>query len=77
MTNQMKRFENKVPLLTGGRSGIGRAIARRLHGEGATVITAQRGKDEELTRSRQIFPIRIHRNRSLQRLSPALEGLMY
>jgi meso-butanediol dehydrogenase / (S,S)-butanediol dehydrogenase / diacetyl reductase len=47
MTNQMKRFENKVALVTGGRSGIGRAIARRLRDEGATVITAQRGEDEE------------------------------
>lgn len=47
MTIQMKRFENKVALVTGGRSGIGRAIARRLRDEGATVITAQRGKDEE------------------------------
>ncbi|MBY7142438.1 SDR family oxidoreductase [Virgibacillus sp. NKC19-3] len=43
----MKRFENKVALVTGGRSGIGRAISRRLHAEGATVITAQRGEDEE------------------------------
>lgn len=47
MTDQMKRFENKVALVTGGRSGIGRAIARRLCSEGATVITAQRGEDEE------------------------------
>jgi meso-butanediol dehydrogenase / (S,S)-butanediol dehydrogenase / diacetyl reductase len=43
----MKRFENKVALVTGGRSGIGRAISRRLRDEGATVITAQRGEDEE------------------------------
>ncbi|QQK78206.1 SDR family oxidoreductase [Salicibibacter cibarius] len=43
----MMRFENKVALVTGGRSGIGRAIARRLSDEGATVITAQRGEDEE------------------------------
>ncbi|MFD1416081.1 SDR family NAD(P)-dependent oxidoreductase [Oceanobacillus jeddahense] len=47
MPKQMKRFENKVALVTGGRSGIGRAIACRLRDEGATVITAQRGKDEE------------------------------
>ena len=47
MTRQIKRFENKVALVTGGRSGIGRAIARRLRDEGATVITVQRGKDKE------------------------------
>ena len=43
----MRRFENKVALVTGGRSGIGRAIARRLRDEGATVFTAQRGADDE------------------------------
>ncbi|WP_245183481.1 SDR family NAD(P)-dependent oxidoreductase [Lentibacillus salicampi] len=47
MTNQMKRFENKVALVTGGRSGIGRAIACRLRDEGAIVVTAQRGEDGE------------------------------
>ncbi|WBM44723.1 SDR family NAD(P)-dependent oxidoreductase [Pseudomonas putida] len=43
----MKRFESKVALVTGGRSGIGQAIARRLQQEGARVITAQRGQDTE------------------------------
>lgn len=33
----MKRFENKVAVVTGGAGGIGEAICRRLAGEGALV----------------------------------------
>jgi meso-butanediol dehydrogenase/(S,S)-butanediol dehydrogenase/diacetyl reductase len=44
----MTRFAGKVALVTGGRSGIGLAIARRLREEGARVFTAQRGADAEL-----------------------------
>lgn len=41
-----KAFTNKVALVTGGRSGIGLAIAERLVADGATVITAQRGTSD-------------------------------
>jgi len=43
----MNRFAGKTVLVTGGRSGIGSAVARRLRDEGAEVYTAQRGPDEE------------------------------
>ena len=39
------RFEGKLALITGGRSGIGTAVADRLRDEGARVFTAQRGDD--------------------------------
>ena len=40
----MSRFEGKVVLVTGGRSGIGLACAARFASEGARVLTAQRGE---------------------------------
>ncbi|GAA1853771.1 SDR family NAD(P)-dependent oxidoreductase [Brevibacterium marinum] len=42
----MKRFENTVAIVTGGRSGIGREIALRLQDEGAEVFTVQRSGDD-------------------------------
>lgn len=41
----MTRFENKVALVTGGASGIGRATALRLSVEGAKVIIADRNAE--------------------------------
>ena len=42
----MKRFVDKVAIVTGGRGGIGQAIALRLDSEGARVFTTQRGVDD-------------------------------
>ena len=47
MSGGNMRFAGKVALVTGGRMGIGLAIARRLRDEGARVITAQRARDAE------------------------------
>lgn len=41
----MKRFENKVALVTGGAAGIGRATVERLVQEGASVMIADYNKD--------------------------------
>ena len=43
----MTRFTGKTALVTGGRSGIGHAVAKRLAEEGARVFTAQRGADTQ------------------------------
>ena len=43
----MMRFEGKTVLITGGRSGIGRATAESFADEGARVFTAQRGEDDQ------------------------------
>jgi len=47
-----KRFEGKVAIVTGGASGIGAAVLRRLADEGARVICADidDGRGEQLTK---------------------------
>lgn len=42
----MTQFQDKVVLITGGRSGIGASCAQAFANEGAKVITAQRQDDE-------------------------------
>ncbi|MEV0760642.1 glucose 1-dehydrogenase [Nocardia sp. NPDC050435] len=39
------RFADKVVLITGASSGVGRAVARRVAAEGAAVVLGARGKD--------------------------------
>jgi len=41
----MQRFEGKVVMITGGNSGMGRATAERVAGEGAAVVIGARRQD--------------------------------
>ena len=44
----MTTDRKQVALVTGGRSGIGRAVARNLSSQGIQVFTAQRQNDPEV-----------------------------
>ena len=52
------RLEGKVAIVTGGLSGIGDAIARRLLEEGARVIAADLSANTERLSGQDIDPVR-------------------
>jgi NAD(P)-dependent dehydrogenase (short-subunit alcohol dehydrogenase family) len=47
-------FSNKVALVTGGGTGIGRAITTELASLGATVVIASRNKEKCIQAAREI-----------------------
>jgi 3-oxoacyl-[acyl-carrier protein] reductase len=47
-------FEGKVAIITGGRRGIGRAIACELSGRGAHIVIADRQEDESISAAQGI-----------------------
>ena len=47
-------FENKVAIVTGGRRGIGRAIAEMLAQQGANIVLGDRQEDEAIEAAREI-----------------------
>ena len=51
MDNCIKRYENKIVLVTGAGRGIGAAIAARFAKEGAVVIVNYSGNDEAADRT--------------------------
>lgn len=50
----MKRFQNKVSLVTGGNRGIGRAIALRLASEGSGIILFGRNEKDNQSVEKEI-----------------------
>ncbi len=53
----MPRLTNKIVLVTGAASGIGEAIARLFHDEGATVVLSDINDDGGLKISKELVTI--------------------
>jgi NAD(P)-dependent dehydrogenase (short-subunit alcohol dehydrogenase family) len=53
------RLDGKIAVVTGGLSGIGAAIAKRMVGEGATVIAADRAAKEITLGSGTLLPLNV------------------
>ena len=51
----MKRFENKVAIVTGATSGIGEGTAKAFAKEGANVVLVGRNKDKGLKIEQEII----------------------
>jgi NAD(P)-dependent dehydrogenase (short-subunit alcohol dehydrogenase family) len=52
-----KELQDKIAVVTGGSRGIGKAIAQKLLGEGATVIIGNRGESEIKCTVQELAPI--------------------
>jgi NAD(P)-dependent dehydrogenase (short-subunit alcohol dehydrogenase family) len=53
------RLDGKIAVVTGGLSGIGAAIAKRMAGEGATVVAADRSTEIITLGSGQLLPLHV------------------